>query len=466
MKLRLILLLAIISLLASCSNAEKKRITLFYTADEHGWFNDNEKADGAAAMMYLWKEKENYSLEADSFLVISGGDNWTGSSVSTWFKGQSMFKVMQALGYDVAALGNHEFDFTLDTLKARAKASSFPYVAANIKNKKGETPCFMKPWKIVEANGLKVGLLGLSNLETPNTTNPTAVKNLTFTPYAEAIKHYVPELKAQGAQVIIIVGHICKEEMQALTPLAASYGIPLITGGHCHQQVLEKKDEVLMIESQAYLQSYVKVVIEYDPINETSKAISYEVIPNISEQKDVEIEAIIKAWEQKADKSLKDIVGYTQNTISKNSEMMHDLLMKSWMNSFAHTDIAITNTGGIRQDIEAGNITMADILGLLPFNNELVKLNVSGKDLNAFIQRIPTMKETYVWGGMSAESHFDNDKHYTLLTTDFLYALEETQFKVYDPKPYLSGMLYRAPVIQWLRTLKTGKENPLEGYLK
>jgi len=466
MKIKNITILALLILITACTTPEKKRITIFYTADEHGWFNDSEKADGAAALMHLWRERENYSLEADSFLVISGGDNWTGSSVSTWFQGRSMFEIMQVLGYDVSALGNHEFDFSLDTLKARATSSSFPFIAANMTNSEGDIPSFMKAWHIVEANGVKVGLLGLANLETPHTTTPVAVEDMTFSAYDEAVKKYVPILKDNGAQVIIIVGHLCKAEMESLTALAASYGIPLITGGHCHAQVLEKQDDVLMIESEAYLQSYIKVVLEYDPNTETSEAISYEVVPIISEQRDEELASIIEGWEQKASKSLDDVVGYAAHTIPQHSDMMHDLFMMSWINSFASTDVAITNNGSIRQDIEAGDITMADILGLLPFNNGLLQLKVTGEEMNAFIKALPQMKEEYIWGGMDASSHFDDDKTYTLLTTDFLYSLEETQFKIYDANPYFSGLSYREPIIQTLRDLQSNKENPLENVLQ
>lgn len=466
MRIKHLIVLTLAFLLLACQPTEKKRVTIFYTADEHGWFNDSEKADGAAALMHLWKSREGFTYEADSFLVLSGGDMWTGSSVSTWFEGQSMYQVMQALGYDAAALGNHEFDFSLDTLKHRAKGSSFPYLAANMLNRKGEIPCFMKPWHIVEANGIKVGLLGLANVETPHTTNSQAVKNMTFIPYEEAIDKYVPELKENGAEMIIILGHICKAEMEALVPQAVEHGIPLITGGHCHQQVLEENNGVLLIESESYLRSYVKVIIEHNTKDNSNEVLSYEIVKNVTDGRDAEIQDIVAYWEEEANKSLNIPIGFTTNTIPKNSKLMHQLVMKSWANSFPDVDITITNTGGIRQDIEAGSITMADILGLLPFNNGLVQLKVSGAEMNDFISRIPEMGENYLWGEMNASSSYDNNKSYTLLTTDFLYALEETQFKKYDSAPYFSGMVYREPSIQWIRSLNTNQGNPLEKYLE
>ncbi len=460
MKLKITILTTLIVLVSACKT-EPKKFTIFYTADEHGWFSDNEKADGAAALMQLWKEKEGFSHENDAYLILSGGDNWTGASASTWFKGQSMFQVMNALGYDASAVGNHEFDFSLDTLKARANRAQFPYLAANIVTKKGEIPCFIKPYHITEANGIKVGLIGLTNTETPNTTNPVAVENLDFLPYLESVQKYVPELKKAGADLIIILGHICKDEMEALVPFAKKVGIPIITGGHCHRQVLEEKDGVLMIESESYLRSYIKVELAYDSKTQNTEILHYEVVKNTSEQRDEDIDALAKVWETEANKALEIPIGYAAKTIPRTSEDMFELIMTAWGKAYPEVDVFITNTGSIRQDIEAGEITVADIIGLMPFNNELVTLKVSGADIQNFVSRLKQMEESYIWGGMNEKSHYDATKTYTLMTNDFLYNLGETQLKNYDANAYTTGVVYREPVIEYIKSLNSSAEKPM-----
>ena len=464
MKTRHLLLLAIITLLVGCSSPEKKRITLFYTADEHGWLNANEQADGAAALLQLWKERENYTLEADSFLVISGGDMWTGSSVSTWFKGKSMMEVMNTLGYDAAALGNHEFDFSLDTLKLRSQQSDFPILASNVTKKDGTTPCFIKPYTIIEANGLKVGLIGLANTETPNTASPKAVKPFNFTAYAEAIEKYAPIIKAEGADIILIVGHICGKEMKALVPVAKQFDIPLITGGHCHSEILKMQDNVLLIETLPYLTSYIKVVIEYDPATKESTVLNYEKVDNRYESTDTEMTALVAKWENKADKVLDIPIGYTAKGIKRESEGMKKLTAYSWLQTIEGSDVVIVNNGGIRQDIYAGEITMGTILGLLPFNNRITQMTFTGKQLQAFVDKQKTMNEKFTIVGLENITIKPN-KTYKVLTTDYLYSLNETQFKVTDPNPEYVPMIYREPTIQWIRSLNTSKENPIENYL-
>ena len=462
MKIKHFAILTLAYLLVACSPVKNKHLTIFYTADEHGWFADSEKADGAAALMELWQEKENYTPDNNAYLVLSGGDNWTGASASTWFEGQSMFQVMNALGYDAAAIGNHEFDFSIDTLKARAERSSFPYLAANITTKDGKTPSFIAPYHILTANGVKVGLLGLANIETPNTTNPESVKDLAFLPYAPIVKKYVPEIKAAGADIIIILGHICKFEMEELSPLAAELGIPIITGGHCHSQVLEEKNGVLMIESEAYWRSYVKVELDYNEKNKSTEILSYEVVKNISESRNEDIEALVDRWETEANKTLEIPLAYTSSTISRKSQQMNNLIMDAWEEAFPEVDVFLTNRGSIRQDIEKGEISIADIIGLMPFNNNLVQLNVSGTNMKDFVSRLSEMNESYIWGGMDAKSTYDPEKTYQLMTNDFLYNLAETQLKKYDANAYLSGVIYREPVITWLKNQNTNPEAPLQ----
>ena len=106
------------SVLAACTphtpqNAET--FTVLYTNDEHGWMEGMQSGQGAAELLGLWRTKQGYRPDGP-FLILSGGDNWTGPAISTWFDGQSMVEVMNAMGYKASVIGNHEFDFGLDGL--------------------------------------------------------------------------------------------------------------------------------------------------------------------------------------------------------------------------------------------------------------------------------------------------------------------------------------------------------------
>ncbi len=106
-----------------------KNIIILYTNDEHGWIEGSEGYGTAAELMGIWRETEGYSEEKSNYLILSGGDMWTGPAISTWFQGKSTVEAMNAMHYSAAAIGNHEFDFKIEGLKQRMEESNFPFLS-------------------------------------------------------------------------------------------------------------------------------------------------------------------------------------------------------------------------------------------------------------------------------------------------------------------------------------------------
>ncbi len=444
--------------------SETVKFTVLYTNDEHGWMEATKETGGAATMAAAWKSIEDTN---NNVLIISGGDMWTGPAISTWFRGTSMVETMNAMGYDVAALGNHDFDFSVDTLRYRvANQMSFPVISANIIEKSsGNTPDFVQPYIIKDIAGIKLGIIGLTTLSTPYTTFPENVKDYYFIPYADAVEKYAPKLKEAGADVIIIVGHICSEEMTALAPTAKKFNIPLITGGHCHERIEQNVDGVEIVESGANLENYVKVELEYSSETKNCKVISSTIVPNTGTEKDEVVSGIVQKWQAKAEVALSEEIGYCSQTIDQDSPAMGNMICDSWLVSFPDADVSITNQGGIRQDIPQGNISLKTIVGLLPFENSIVQLELTGSELIECV-------DNYLLGGMTTIGGYklsdgtpiEADKTYKVLTTDYLYSADE-EFKKYDDTPYNLSVNYRQPLIDWIKSLNTNSTNPLNNYL-
>ena len=456
-------------LLFSCkqdneSVSEIKRFTVLYTNDEHGWLEPAKETGGAPSLAAAWK---NIEKTDENVVIVSGGDMWTGPAISTWFRGISMVEVMNALGYDIAALGNHDFDFSVDTLRYRVTHQmNFPIISANIVEKStGNVPDFVKPYVIKDFSGLKVAFIGLTTLSTPYTTFPENVKDYFFTPYADAIDKYAPIVKKEGARVIIVVGHICEEEMVELSATAKKYNIPLITGGHCHERVNRVENGVTLVESGNDLYNYVKVVLEYTTDNDLCKVVSSEIIRNNDKTKDEQLVAIVEKWQTKTENALSEEIGYCSQTIEQASVEMANMVCDSWLKSFPEADISITNQGGIRQDIPQGTITLKTIVGLLPFENSIVQIELKGSELINCI-------DNYLIGGMTTVGGYklsdgtpiEADKTYKVLTTDYLYSADD-EFKLYDNSPYNLSVNYRQPLIDWIKSLNTNSGNPLNNYL-
>jgi len=126
----------------------------------------------------------------------------------------------------------------------------------------------------------------------------------------------------------------------------------------------------------------------------------------------------------------------------------------------------MTNSGGIRQDIESGDITIETIVGLLPFNNTIYELNLSGSEVidvsgNLLVGGMTTIGGYYLSDG----TPIHGDSMYSVLTTDYLYSRTDMNFAAYDPDPYETSVNFRQPLIDWINSLNTSEGDPLNNYL-
>ena len=442
------------------------RLTILYTNDEHGWMEATERSGGAAGLMGLWKEKDGYT-EDGPYLIISGGDLWTGPAISTWTHGESMTAVLNAMGYDAAAIGNHEFDWKIGGLKERIAQAEFPLLSANIKEKEtGESADFATPCKIIEVNGIKVGIIGLTTTDTPTSTFPANVKDYDFIPYTDALYEYVPQIKKEGAELLIIAGHFGQPTMEVLAPVAKELGISIIGGGHSHQRVNEMIDGVAIIEAGARMMHYGKIEVLFDTVADTVIKLTQELYKNEGGTPDPEIESIISYWRSKVDSSLSQVIGYVDQDINQDSDAMRNMIMDSWLEMFPSADVSMTNSGGIRQSILKGEITLEDIIGVMPFENNIVELDLTGSELidcmgRLLVGGIANKTDRLLSDGTSIHP----DSIYSVLTIDYLYSRKDMPFHKYDLNPEYTSTSYRQPVINWIKSFNTTADNSLDQYL-
>ena len=446
-------------------------IIILYTNDEHGWIEKSDYTDGAANMMGLWSEDEGYDGD-DRYLILSGGDNWTGPAISTWFEGESTVDVMNAMEYDASTIGNHEFDFKIDGLYDRIEQADFPYLSANIREKSsGEIPDFATTHIIKDIDGVVVGIIGLTTTTTPYSTFPDHVADYDFIDYATALEYIVPKVIEDGAELLIVTGHICYPEIIALAPTLVELGIFVIGGGHCHNDLVgEFVNGVAVIKTNAFMQSYVKVEINYDKVEKEVVNMEASVHLNEGGNPDQSVSDVVSYWRTQTDSELSEVIGYTDSEIVRESSTMYNMVVDSWLAQYATADIAMTNAGGIRQSIPAGDITEEVIVGVLPFQNFIIELQLTGAEvINC------TDYADMIFGGMttiggyflSDGTEIDNSTTYSVLTTDYLYAWNDYRFPFsqYDPSPYYTYMNYHQPTIDWITSLNTSASNPLDNYL-
>ncbi|MBT4035571.1 MAG: bifunctional metallophosphatase/5'-nucleotidase [Candidatus Marinimicrobia bacterium] len=443
-------------------------LTILYTNDEHGWISETSDAEGAAKLLGVWKEDEGYTPNS-SYLILSGGDNWTGPAISTWFQGESTVATMNAMGYNAAAIGNHEFDFQVSGLRERVSQADFPYLSANIRlNSNDQIPDFAQAYVIQEVNDILVGIVGLTTTSTSYSTFPAYVEDYHFIPYEDALEEWVPQIWAEGVEIVLCVAHICGNEMRSLVPVASELNITMIGGGHCNELISEIQGDgsVALIEGGWRMDNYARLDIWYNQKEMFVSDLVATTHQNQGGTPDSEVESVVAIWEMATTEALGEVIGYAQSQIPRNSAQMHNLVTDSWLYSYPNADIAFTNTGGIRQTIEAGEITKGDIIGVLPFNNNILELQLTGQQVIDCLENHAVAGMTTSGGYKHADgTAFKLDSVYSVLTTDYLYIQENSSLSNYDPNPYYTEMNYHQPTVDFITSMNTSDTNPLDDYL-
>jgi 2',3'-cyclic-nucleotide 2'-phosphodiesterase (5'-nucleotidase family) len=466
-RLKLILLLMLVALSVTAFQSENGQltITVLYTNDEHGWMEGSEDGSGAAEMVGLWQSLPGFG---ERTLILSGGDMWTGPDVSTWHDGESMVEVMNAMGYAAAAVGNHEFDFGPDVLAQRAQEMSFPMLAANLRDREtGNVPDFVKPYQLFDVDGIMVGVIGLSLLETPTVSHPRHVAGFEFLPYAGALRTSASELKAAGAELLFVISHVCLNTLNALLSLAEELGISMLGGGHCNELSATVRDDVALVGGGTALETFAKVDIALNPSTRQVIDVNASVRNNEGGTPDAEIAEIVGRWRALTDEALAEVIGYSERGIENRSVAMTNLVTDSWLVSFPNADAALTNFGGFRQDIPAGDITRGTILGVMPFENNLVEATLTGQELldnirccDPAVAGITTIGPPRFLDG----TPIDPESEYTVLVTDFMFA-GGSGYSFPQDRGLDTNLNWRQPLIDLLLQWNTTPEDPLDNRL-
>lgn len=469
---------------------------MLLSSDEHGWlvpYNDKEAKvhrGGATAFFDRITHIEGYSpgqhAREQGWLLLSAGDMWTGPYESTVLEGAPMVAAMSHMGYAASAVGNHEFDFGVRVLGERAKGSRFPFLAANlVENSTGKAPLWTKPWTIVDAGGVRVGIVGLTNEDSPVTADPRHMTGLKFLPYAPSLEEAIPEVRAAGAEEVIVLIHAgLAEEGPALIPLFRRHKVRAVAFGHHHTQDLaiddaatpnELDDDIVLCNAGPYLRSYCRidlVITDGKLVKREARIGQVETAHDATFAADVELQRIVSAAEQSANLIGGEVLVENTKMLKRGANgAMGQLIVDAWLAALPYANAAITNAGGIRQDLAAGPVRMRDIVSVLPFNNYLLVVDLTGAQLKEVLA-----SHESVAGGVrftfkeGAEARvLDNvtdakggairdDARFKVVINDFMYrGGDRYRFQAYDPEPEETAIDWREPVLRKLREM--GKAN-------
>ncbi|WP_235680266.1 5'-nucleotidase C-terminal domain-containing protein [Paenibacillus albicereus] len=391
------------------------RMTLLHTNDTHANLDTTSAPSSVARRVTAVKEQRATAVNP---LLVDAGDVFSGTLYFNKYEGMADLAFMNLMQYDAMTFGNHEFDKNADVLARFVKGASFPFVSSNV-DFSGEAAlqALVRPAAgqaaageiyptIVKTFGSeKVGLIGLTTPDTANIASPGAV---TFADPAASAAGAVKQLQEQGIDKIVALSHLGYDEDVKLAQAVA--GIDVIVGGHSHTKldhpVVDRTHEAptLIVQTGEKGQFLGRLDVAFDEAGVISeydgKLISIEekngsayVLAN-----DAEAEALLKRdFKPGVDALGRDVVA--QSTVALNGvrddvrtketnlgRLIADGMLSAARKAGADATLALQNGGGIRASIEAGPITLGQVLTVLPFNNDLVTVKLTGKEIREALE--------------------------------------------------------------------------------
>lgn len=464
--------------------SDYKRIDVLSTNDFHGKVQAGDEP-GAAKLMGIINHYR--SGNPDGTFLVDGGDSFQGTPISNLNDGAPVIKFMNSANYVAQAIGNHEFDWGIEKVKYFDQKTDFPLMAANIVDKEtGERVDWATPSKMVTVDGIDIGLIGIATPETRGTTMPSHIEDIKFVDPAATINEWSAKLKAEGADMIIVVSHMpgtmnydSGEVSGELVETARLVNVDGIVGGHSHHAVNAIVNNNPIVEAGnhgRYLGN-----LRYFVSNENGEI--YNANPMVHPVKDSvlgmaksqPIQNMIDSYAKSLEKQMSQTVITTdQKLVSKYNDISKiGALTTDAMTNVASADISFQNPGGLRIDIPAGNVTVGHLYELLPFGNSIVKAEMTGEQIVKILEQSLTLdkgmlqhtglvvkydmdKEKYnrvVEVTLPDGTPLQMDKKYTVATNNFL-AEGGDGFKTFTEVNFTdTNVLVRDSLLNYLRNM-------------
>ncbi|MEV6562181.1 bifunctional metallophosphatase/5'-nucleotidase [Nocardia sp. NPDC051756] len=413
--------------------AEPDEVHLFGLNDLHGNLEppagstgkvSGYDAGGAAYLAtHLARLKAAYPASA---IVASGDDIGASPLVSGLFHDEPTITFMNNIGVAASSVGNHEFDHGVLELARLQQGgcapdgcspgepftgAEFPYLAANVTDAEGKLPPSLKPWTIVQAGSHKIGLVGTVTPDTVNLVFPEGIRGFTFGDEAAAINHYVPEMKAAGAETVVALMHDggtqrvaggaqvdyngCADITPNVTDLAKRID-PAVTAlftAHSHQSYVCTIDGKSVTQAASYGRLITDLTLSFTPDGVRASAVNRVVTRDVTP--DPSATALVNFYTEQARPRTARVVGAAAATLPHDPDAtgvspLGNVIADSMLSATAGPVPAVAafmNPGGVRADIKAGPVTYGDIYTVQPFGNQVVTLTLTGQQVLRLLEQ-------------------------------------------------------------------------------
>lgn len=378
------------TLFVFADTTEQTKIIIVHTNDVHSRVVESSSSIGYAKMTTFINELRE---ENPGILLLDAGDTLHGENIANLEEGESIVRFMNAMKYDAMVAGNHDFNYGQERLLELNEMANFPILGANVLME-DDTP-LLQEYIIFELEGVKIGVFGLASTETPVKTHPNNVVGLTFADPVEVAKAMVEVLQDE-VDVIIALAHLGIEgDYTSIDVANAVEGIDIIVDGHSHTAFEEGElvNDVLIVSTGEHTKALglVEITIEDGKIvSIEARLIDNEAFAEV--EGDEEILGMINETLEKQQEILGEVIGETLVVLDGERENVRTretnlgYLITDAFLAETGAEIAMTNGGGIRSTIEAGEITKADAIRAFPFTNFVTTIKIDGSTIKEALE--------------------------------------------------------------------------------
>ena len=379
------------------------QLVILHTNDSHGRIKEDGTSMGMSAVKYLANRYENAGA---SVLILDAGDTLHGLPIVTASRGESAVNVMNAVGYSAMAPGNHDFNYGYEHILELEEEMNFPVLAANVTYEADGSLVF-GDHIVITCGEYTIGVFGMATPETVTKTNPNNVVGLDFNEdnLAGIAQAQCDELKELGCDIIICLAHlgddVSSTPYRSTDVLEQVTDIDLWIDGHSHS-VLNDDGEAHLVNGTlvASTGEYTKNigVVTYDGAEFDAGLVHYADLCNTYEQDgeiitefygyDPEITALVQNYYDDMMEFYSEVVGHTDVLLNGTREFVRtqetnlgDLAADAILAAAPNADFALTNGGGIRANIEIGDITRYDLFTVFPFGNMVATVELTGAQI-------------------------------------------------------------------------------------
>jgi 5'-nucleotidase/UDP-sugar diphosphatase len=363
---------------------------------------------GGAARLKTEIDLRRKALEGQNVILLDAGDNFQGSLFYTTYKGQAEVELLNAMKFDAMTVGNHEFDDGESALAPFLDKVQFPVLGANVQtdaqSKLGER---IKKSVVLDVGGQKIGIVGVVTVDTPELASPGP--HVKITDDVQAINAEVDMLKSEGVNKIIALTHVGYN--RDLDTIAKIPGVDVVVGGHSHT-LLSNTDpkaagpyptmvdnpggyKVPVVTAASYSRYLGDIVVTFDDNGVVKEAKGDPILLDSSVTPDPTMLARVEELAKPIAEMRKKVIGTSEGPIEGSREVcraqecsMGNLVADAMLDRTGAQgiSIAIQNGGGLRASMPSGNVTMGDVLSVLPFQNTIATFQLTGADVLAALE--------------------------------------------------------------------------------